>query len=122
MNRDEQNNSPQEEWLDALDAVVAAPEHHRVLLETERVRVLDTRILPGDETPVHTHRWASVHYVLSASDFIRFDADGKSIFDSREAQADFKTGMALSSPPIPPHSVRNVGDAQIHIISVEIKD
>ena len=65
MNRDEQNNSPQEEWLDAFDAVVAAPEHHRVLLENERVRVLNTLIKPGDETPVHTHRWSSVHYVLS---------------------------------------------------------
>lgn len=121
MNRDEQNNSPQE-WLDSLDAVVAAPEHHRVLLETERVRVLDTLVKPGDETPVHTHRWSSVHYVLSQSDFIRFNADGKSVFDSRDAQVDIKSGMALSSPPIPPHSVRNVGDAEIHIISVEIKD
>jgi mannose-6-phosphate isomerase-like protein (cupin superfamily) len=122
MHRDEKNNSPQEEWLDALDAVVAAPEHHRVLLETERVRVLDTLILPGDETPAHTHRWSSVHYVLSQSDFIRFDANGKSVFDSRDAQVDIKSGMALSSPPIPPHSVRNVGDTEIHIISVEIKD
>jgi hypothetical protein len=26
-----------------------------VLLENERVRVLETRIEPGDVTPVHTH-------------------------------------------------------------------
>ncbi|HEY0659116.1 MAG TPA: cupin domain-containing protein [Pyrinomonadaceae bacterium] len=122
MNPDEQNNSPQEEWLDALDAVVAAPEHHRVLLETERVRVLDTLIKPGDETPVHTHRRSSVNYVLSASDFIRFDAAGNVVFDSRAAQVDLKTGTALSSPPLAPHSVRNVGDSEIHVISVELKD
>jgi mannose-6-phosphate isomerase-like protein (cupin superfamily) len=110
------------ETLPALDAVVAAPEHHRVLLENERVRVLDTRILPGNQTPVHTHRWSSVYYVLSTSDFIRFDANGKPVFDSRGAQVDIKSGTALSSPPIPPHSVRNVGDTEIHIISMEIKD
>jgi mannose-6-phosphate isomerase-like protein (cupin superfamily) len=121
MNQNKANKT-QTEWLESLDAVIAAPEHHRVLLETERVRVLDTRILPGDETPIHTHRWSSVHYVLIASDFIRFEADGKSVFDSREVQVDIKSGMALSSPPILPHSVRNVGDAEIHIISVEIKD
>ena len=28
-------------WPDALDAVVAAPQNHKVLLENDRVRVLD---------------------------------------------------------------------------------
>ena len=35
----------------------------------ERVRVLETRIEPGDATPVHTHRWPNVQYVLSGTDF-----------------------------------------------------
>jgi len=121
MNKDETNNSSQE-WLESLDAVVAAPNHHQVLLETERVRVLDTRIKPGDETPVHTHRWASILYVLSASDFIRFDAIGNAVFDSRTAKANIENGTALSSPPLPPHSVRNVGDGEIRVISIELKD
>src|SRR5205823_1910240 len=34
-------------WPDSLDAVRAAPENHRVLLETERVRVLDVTIPAG---------------------------------------------------------------------------
>ena len=121
MNQDE-TNTPQREWSAALDAVNAAPEHHRVLLENERVRVLDTRIEAGDETSVHTHRWASILYVLSASDFIRFDADGNAVFDSRTAQVNIEKGTALSSPPLSPHSVRNVGSGEIRVISVELKD
>ena len=118
MDKDESN----QEWLDALDAVRAAPFHHTVLLETERVRVLDTRIAAGDETPVHTHAWSSVHYVLSASDFVRYDASGNIVFDSRAAQSSLEVGKALWSPPLPPHSVKNVGDAEIHVVSVELKD
>jgi quercetin dioxygenase-like cupin family protein len=43
--------------LDPLDAMSAAPHHHEVLLENETVRVLDTRLAPGERTPVHTHQW-----------------------------------------------------------------
>jgi sugar/nucleoside kinase (ribokinase family) len=68
-------------WPESLDALVAAPKQHTLLLENERVRVLDTRILPGDTTPVHTHRWPSVLYVLSWSDVVRRDGDGKVMLD-----------------------------------------
>src|SRR5262249_61434462 len=44
-------------WPDSLDALAAAPESHRSLLEDETVRVLETRIVPSEVTRVHTHRW-----------------------------------------------------------------
>lgn len=46
-------------WPDDLDAMVAAPEFHAVLLEDDRVRVLDGRVPPGATVPVHTHRWGA---------------------------------------------------------------
>ena len=52
-------------WPASLDAMIAAPEHHEVLLENDQVRVLNTRIGPGEETPLHIHPWPSVLYVLS---------------------------------------------------------
>jgi len=74
MNQDETDKSAlEQDWPDALDAMVTAPDHHEILLENERVRVLDSRIKPGETVPVHTHRWASVLYVLGTSDFIRYD-------------------------------------------------
>ena len=58
------NNANGKKWCDTLDAVAAAPEHHKVIFESEHVRVLHARIRPGDTTPAHTHRWASLAYTL----------------------------------------------------------
>lgn len=61
--------------------MVSAPDHHEVLIENERVRVLDSRIKAGETVPVHTHRWASVLYIPGTSDFIRYDPEGNVVFD-----------------------------------------
>ena len=112
----------QKEWDESLDAMSAAPEFHKILLENEQVRVLDSSIKPGEATPVHTHRWASVLYILGTSDFIRYDADGNITFDSRRSEAKIENGTALWSPPLTPHFVKNVGTGEIRVISVELKD
>jgi quercetin dioxygenase-like cupin family protein len=123
MNQDETDKSAREQdWPDALDAMVTAPDQHEMLFENERVRVLDSRIKPGETVPVHTHRWASVLYVLGTSDFIRNDTEGNAVFDSRTAATNVKPGTVVWSPPLRPHSVENVGDIEIRVISVELKD
>jgi hypothetical protein len=104
---------------DPLDALVAAPEHHRLIFENAQVRVLDTRIAPGDRTPVHTHRWPAVHYVVSWSDFVRRDAAGAVLADTRGKVP--PPPEALWGEPLPPHSLENVGETPIHIISTELK-
>lgn len=113
---------PEISWPTELDAMVAAPDHHELLLENDRVRVLDSRVRPGDATPVHTHRWPAVLYILGTSDFVRYDAEGNVIFDSRESETTFETGQSVWSPPLTPHFVKNIGDSEIRVISVEIKD
>jgi hypothetical protein len=105
-------------WPDSLDAVIAAPEHHKLILENERVRVLDTRIPLGDTVPVYTHRWPAVYYSIQFSHFIRRDQDGNVTFDSRIAPP---RGTANFFEFLTPHSIENVGEAEIHLISVELK-
>jgi quercetin dioxygenase-like cupin family protein len=119
---DTEKSTPEQEWPDALDAMVAAPEHHEVLLENERVRVIDSRIKPGDTVPIHTHRWASVLYVLSTSDFIRYDNEANAVFDSRTADLQVQAGRVAWLPPLEAHSVENVGEEEIRVISIELKD
>jgi quercetin dioxygenase-like cupin family protein len=102
--------------------MVAAPDHHEVLFENERVRVLDSRIKPGERVPVHTHRWASVLHILGTSDFIRYSAEGTVVYDTRSAPSDLQTGALVWSPPLQAHSVENVGDNEIRVISIELKD
>jgi hypothetical protein len=108
-------------WPEALDALVAAADYHRLLFENEHVRVLDVRIGPGQIVPVHTHRWPSVIQVRSASDFIRRDGDGNLLFDSRDAGPADKAPSIVWTDAMPPHSVENLGNAEIHLVSVEIK-
>ncbi len=43
-------------WQPDLDALIASPEHHRLLFENEFVRVLEVRINPGETTNTHTHK------------------------------------------------------------------
>lgn len=106
---------------ESLDAMNAAPHHHTVLLENERVRVLDTRVAPGERTPVHTHRWPGVIYVLKWSDFRRYDSDGQLVFDSRTVASKPETGTALWLALVGPHFVENIGAQELWVISVELK-
>ncbi|MDX2117107.1 MAG: hypothetical protein SFY96_02880 [Planctomycetota bacterium] len=108
-------------WPAHLDALVAAPKHHRLLLENDRVRVLDTTINPGDIVPLHTHRWPATYYIVSPGSFVRRDASGTITFDSRTATERPAEGTATWSPPLGPHTLENVGTSVIRVVSVEIK-
>ena len=107
-------------WDESLDALVAAPSQHRLVFENAHVRVLDTRIAPGERTPVHTHRWPASHYVVSWSDFVRRDADGTVLVDTR-AGGTRPAPEALWGEALAPHSLENVGPAALQIISTEVK-
>jgi hypothetical protein len=108
-------------WPASLDALSAAPRHHMLLLENDRVRVLETRIPPGEVVPLHTHCRPSVLYVLSWSEFIRRDASGAVLLDSRTAGGGGSPPSVGWSEALPPHSLENVGAAEIRVISVELK-
>ena len=108
-------------WPKELDALIAAPQHHTLLFENEFVRVLDTCIKPGETTNIHTHQFPATLYIVSFSDFIRFDEQKNIIIDSRTLPSVPKPGSALWSEPLPPHSLQNVGSIDLHVINVEQK-
>lgn len=107
-------------WPDELDALTAAPQYHALLFENESVRVLDTRVLPGETVPLHTHQWPSVLYILSWSDFVRRDVQNAIVVDSRTTRKAPQSN-ALWSAPLPPHTLENVGISELRAISVELK-
>jgi hypothetical protein len=109
-------------WPEALDALWAAPRHHRFRFENDRVRALDTRVSPGDRVPVHTHRWPAVNHISSWSDFMRRDAEGCVLVDTRGRPPPASLPLIMWSEALPPHSLENVNSAELQVMSIEIKD
>jgi len=116
-----QSNKQKQLWPEALDAMTAATDNHEILIENDQVRVLDTKIAPGETVPLHTHCWPSVMYVLSFSDFIRYDESGGVLVDSRNLSKKPAPGEAMWSPPLEPHTLHNIGTEDLRVISVELK-
>jgi hypothetical protein len=104
-----------------LDGVVAAPEHHRLLFENDRVRVVETRVPVGAVTAVHTHLAPAAQLVVSGSHFVRRDPGGKVLLDTRKTNPPFVWPPVLWSEGTPAHTLENVGDQDLVVISVELR-
>jgi hypothetical protein len=111
------------DWPKEKDAVLAAPTNHKVLLENDKVRVLDVKVAPGEVEAVHSHRWPSVLYILEAGDFIDRDGNGKVIFDTRTLPAPLTFPLTMYKEPEAPHSVENLSKTvTLHLVRVEMKN
>jgi len=63
------------DWPSNQDAVIAAPDNHKILMENDKVRVLEVSLSPGETEAVHHHQWPSVLYIQEAGDFVDYDGD-----------------------------------------------
>lgn len=109
-------------WPAHLDAVIAAPENHKVLLENDQVRVLEVFLAPGEKEPLHHHKWPSVLYIQEAGDFIDYDQNGKVIFDTRELPEPLTFPLTMHKDPEAPHAPVNLSKTTpIRLIRVEMK-
>jgi hypothetical protein len=105
----------------SLDALNAAPDHHSLLFENDQVRVQRTRILPGQIVPVDTHRWPAVLFLSSWSEFVRRDPQGNVLLDTRTTAEAPELNTPIWLEPLLPHSVENVGGAELKNVQVEIE-
>jgi len=120
---DPHNLNESDEWSANLDAVIAAPDNHKILMENEKVRVLEVTLLPGEIEEVHYHRWPSVLYIQEAGDFIDYDGDGNIIMDSRQIKPALKFPMTMWKDAERAHSVENLSKTlTIRLIRVEMKN
>jgi len=107
------------DWPPSMDAVVAAPESHRVLFENDEVRVLEVTIAAGHREPEHTHRRPSV-MIVDGPARIRYYEGDVLTFSSPPARAVAGTRASWMEPE-GPHSVENVDTRPYHAIRVELK-
>jgi beta-alanine degradation protein BauB len=97
----------------AQDPVARYPRNYQVLVENDRVRVLDFRLRKGDTEETHSHP-AHVLYVLEPFT-IRFQPPG-----GRTAVRTAKAGEVLFSEAVT-HSPTNIGSTDAHGILIELK-
>lgn len=114
------SNKPAD-WPDSLDAVVAAAQNHKVVLENERVRVLEVTVRPGEKEPLHMHRMPSVLYVMAEDNIRDYDAEGKLLYDSRRDKPPGKTPYTVWMEPQAPHWVENLSKKPLRLLRVELK-
>jgi quercetin dioxygenase-like cupin family protein len=100
--------------VQAQDPVKVAPAHFTVLLENERVRVLDFHSRAGVKIPMHSHP-AYVSYSISGAGKTKFtSADGK------VTEPTAKTGQATWHDP-ETHASEYVGTGSTHVLLIELK-
>jgi len=97
---------------EAADPVDSNPGHYAVLFENERVRVLEYRDEPGDQTTPHRHPDS---VMVTLSDFRRRLSSGDRVFDT-----ELRAGEARWLPA-QTHAGQNTGDTPTRAIFVELK-
>jgi hypothetical protein len=107
-------------WPEAMDALIAAPASHRVILENSQVRVLEVVIEPQSREPEHTHAAASV-MIVDEPARIRYYVGDALRFESQESPESPPGARVGWLEPEGPHSVENIDQHRYHAIRVELK-
>jgi hypothetical protein len=97
----------------ALDPVKLDPEHHPVVFENDRVRVIHTLLPPHVKSPMHEHPHYVVVYLTELHTTMKM-GDGKLVDNPRQA-GDIGWRDALK------HQTEQMGDTPAAEIQVELK-
>jgi hypothetical protein len=99
----------------AQDSVKVAGNMYKLVLENDRVRILDVKIAPGAKAAMHSHP-DLVAVVLEPSTIKWTTPDGK----SRQSGPEFKRG-GVQDMKAETHTSENIGKTAAHVILVEFK-
>jgi quercetin dioxygenase-like cupin family protein len=97
----------------AQDPVKVAPEHFKVLLDNDQVRVLEFHSKPGDKIPMHSHPNYFVYSFATGKTKYTYP-DGKT--DERESKAGEATWRKAET-----HASEYAGTGEAHSLLVELK-
>jgi beta-alanine degradation protein BauB len=98
----------------AQDPMTAAPKvYKKILLENEKVRVMEVEIAPGDVVPMHSH---PDHVIYALTDG-KLEITAK---DKAATVAEIKAGEAMFMPAVT-HTGKNIGETILKLIVTEVK-
>jgi beta-alanine degradation protein BauB len=95
------------------DPVTSNPSLYRVVMENDRVRVLEYRDRPGDHTTPHRHPDS---VMITLTSFRRRLVDGE-----RTVDVDIDAGVTrwLAAQT---HAGENIGETETHVMFIELKE
>ncbi len=97
----------------AGDAVSVAPDIYKVLLENDRVRILEIRTEPGGSSELHSHPDMALYAVTDCA----WDLTAP---DGETVTAEIPAGAVLYLDATS-HSAKDVGTSGSHAIAIELK-
>ena len=97
-----------------LDVLEVPKSGYSLIMENEKVRVMDMKLKPGDKSPMHNHPNDHVVYVFNNAKFKLSFPDGNS------SEFELKAGQALWIEA-GPHETENIGTTNGHNLVTEIK-
>ena len=97
----------------AEDAVTVAPHIYKVLLENDRVRILEIRTQPGDSSEMHSHPDLAAYAVTDCT-WEMTSEDGETV------TAEIPAGGALYQEATS-HAAKDVGTSGSLAIAIELK-
>jgi quercetin dioxygenase-like cupin family protein len=96
------------------DPVKVSPDHYKVILNNDKVRVLDVRLKPGAKSPMHSHP-NYVVYSFTNSTVTFTSKDGKTAeFKSKAGECTWRNAES--------HAVENTGKTEVHVLNIEMKN
>jgi quercetin dioxygenase-like cupin family protein len=98
----------------AMDAVELAPESYRVLLENDRVRVLEFHSARGEKTAMHSHPDSLIYSFNPAMLLITTPYGVSEEFEIRTGELFWRDGTR--------HATQNIGDTDAHCLVIELKE
>lgn len=97
----------------AQDMAVTAGDNVKVLLDNDKVRVLELQMPPGARTGMHSHG-DNVVYFVTGGEATQTGADGTTTKMQR------KPGETLWSGPVT-HDIQNTGKTSVRTLVIELK-
>jgi quercetin dioxygenase-like cupin family protein len=97
-----------------LDALQAASNVSKLIMENDRVRVFDARFKPGVKAAMHSHP-DHVIYIVSGGKLKVTPLKGKT------QELDLKAGQVLWMDATS-HTAENLGKTDVHLLVVELKE
>ncbi len=95
------------------DPIQVSPQFYKVLLENDRVRVLEYHLKLGEKEPMHSHPAGIVHMLSRATPKVTHP-------EGRTEVRPVATGETIWREPTT-HALENVGDTEAHATAVDLK-